>query len=205
MLEIDAVINNVTDAVLFEIKAAWLREDVILDDSPDELADSLNALYGVSNKKGERPKGVAQLARIFNDLFANPKAVWATPFSEARVFYPVLLVHDINLSAPAFGDFLNKRFQELLNKPPNGKRVAPLIVMTIDDLEKLETSVTNFALRDLLANYDSAIPDRIQTLHNFAIRSSFASGFVPNQSLIAISDEVITTAIRELYPKFEEG
>ncbi len=70
-LEIDAVINNVTDAVLFEIKAAWLREDVILDDSPDELADSLNDLYGVSNKKGERPKGVAQLARIINVLFAN--------------------------------------------------------------------------------------------------------------------------------------
>lgn len=202
--EIDAVINNVTDAILFEVKAAWLREDVILDDSPDKLTDSLNALYGVSNKKGERPKGVAQLARILNKIFANPKADWAQPFSDVRVFYPVLLVHDVNLSAPAFGDFLNKRFQDLLNKPSNGKRVAPLIVMTIDDLEKLETSVTNFALRDLLANYDSAVPDRIQTLHNFAIRSSFAPSFVPNQSLIATSIEVIEHAIRELFPELKD-
>jgi hypothetical protein len=77
--------------------------------------------------------------------------------------------------------------------------------MTIDDLEKLETSVTNFALRDLLANYDSTVPDRIQTLHNFAIRSAFASGFVPNESLIETSNEVITIAIRELYPEFEES
>ena len=203
-LEIDAVLNNVTNAVLFEIKAAWLREDAILDDSSDGLTESLNALYGVSNKKGERPKGVAQLARILNELFADQDGAWAQPFSETRVFYPVLLVHDINLSAPLFGDFLNRRFQELLNPPPKGKRVAPLIVMTIDDLEKLEASVTNFALRDLLAAYDSAVPDRIQTLHNFALRSPFASSFVPNESLIATSKEVIEHAIRELFPEFKD-
>jgi len=202
-LEIDAVLNNITDSVLFEIKAAWLREDAILDDSPDGLIESLNALYGISTKKGERPKGVAQLARIFNELFADPKAAWAQPFSETRVFYPVLLVHDINLSAPAFGDFLNKRFQELLEKLSKGVRVAPLIVMTIDDLEKLETSVTNFALRDLLAAYDSAVPDRIQTLHNFALRSSFASNLAPNQSLIETSNEVVEHAFRELFPEFK--
>jgi hypothetical protein len=40
-LEIDAVLNNVTDAVLFEIKAAWLREDAILDDSPGGLTETL--------------------------------------------------------------------------------------------------------------------------------------------------------------------
>lgn len=204
-LEIDAVINNVTDALIFEIKAAWLREDVILDDSPDELTKCLDALYGVSKKKGERHKGVAQLARILNELLADPKAPWAQPFADVRVFYPVLLVHDINLSAPAFGDFLNNRFQSLLNKPPIGKRIAPLIVVTIDDLENLETSVTNFALRDLLAAYDSAVPDRIQTLHNFAVRSSFAPSFVPNQSLITTSTEVVTRAIRELFPEFVDG
>jgi hypothetical protein len=204
-LEIDAVLNNVTDAILFEIKAAWLREDVILDDSPDELAKNLDKLYGVSKAKRERPKGVAQLARILNELLANPKAVWAQPFADVRVFYPVLLVHDVNLSAPTFGDFLNKRFQDLLSKSPMGKRVASLIIMTIDDLEKLETSVTNFALRDLLASYDSVVPDRIQTLHNFAIRSSFASSLIPNQSLIDTSTEVITNAIRELFPDFEDG
>ena len=202
-LEIDAVLSGTADVVLFEMKAAWLRENAILDDAPERLMDNLRELYGVSNRKGERPKGVAQLARLINEILANPNAAWSGQFAHANVFYPVLLVHDVNLTSPALGHRLNDEFQKLLNKTPTGKRVAPLVVMTIDDLEKLESSVGNFALRDLLAAYDSAEPERLQNLHNFAVRSSFASGLVPNQSLIETSKKVIDYAIRDLFPAFK--
>jgi hypothetical protein len=202
-LEIDALLSGTADVVLFEMKAAWLREDAVLDDAPERLMDNLRALYGVSNRKGDRPKGVAQLTRLINEILAKPNASWSEQFAHANVFYPVLLVHDVNLTSPAFGHRLNDEFQKLLDKPPKGRRVAPLIVMTIDDLEKLESSVGNFALRDLLAAYDSAEPERLQNLHNFAVRSSFASGLVPNQSLIDTSNKVIDYALRDLFPVFK--
>lgn len=203
-LEIDAVLDGTADAAFFEMKAAWLREDAILDDSPARLMDNLMSLYGISGRRGERPKGVAQLARIINALFSRPNAPWAQRFAHANVIYPVLLVHDTNLSTPAPGHRLNIEFQKLLNEPPKGKRVAPLIVMTIDDLEKLESSVANFSLRDLIAAYDAAASDRIQNLHNFAVRSPFALGLVPNQSLIETSKKVIDAALRELFPEYKD-
>jgi hypothetical protein len=65
--------------------------------------DNIRELYGVSNRKGERLKGVAQLARLINEILRNPTAAWSGPFTHANVFYPVLLVHDVNLTSPAFG------------------------------------------------------------------------------------------------------
>ena len=70
-LEIDALMNDVKYVVLFEIKAAWLKEDAILGETPDRLVERLRTLYGVSTDRGERPKGVAQLARLINTILAN--------------------------------------------------------------------------------------------------------------------------------------
>jgi hypothetical protein len=49
----------------------------------------------------------------------------------------VLVVHDERMGSPGVGVFLNRIFAELSGDVGTRVRVAPLIVMTIHDLEKL--------------------------------------------------------------------
>src|SRR6267142_2606929 len=74
-------------------------------------------------------------------------------FANTSVIYPVLVVHDTRLDAPALGHFLENDFRSLLGTVPPGKRVAPLTVMTIQDLENLERSVESFSFVKLLEDY----------------------------------------------------
>jgi hypothetical protein len=45
--EIDAALNDVTEIVIFEMKAAWLREDSLLDASGEDFVRQLRRKYGV--------------------------------------------------------------------------------------------------------------------------------------------------------------
>jgi hypothetical protein len=83
------------------------------------------------------------------------------------VIHPALLVHDTRLNAPVYGTFLDADFRALLGTVPPGKRVMPLTVMTIADLENLESSVDQFSMRQLLTDYAAPHPDGLVSLHNF--------------------------------------
>jgi hypothetical protein len=154
--EIDGALNDVTELVVFEMKAAWLREDSLLDASGEEFINQLRRKYGVfsaDGAKSERPKGAAQLAKIVG---AIARREWFGPRGElARTekIYPVLVVHDERLGIPGSGKFLDDEFKSLVRPVPRGITVAPLTIMTVGDLENLETSTASFAMRDLLQDY----------------------------------------------------
>ncbi len=199
--EIDASLTDVTESAVFEMKAAWLREDAMIDDTPDRLLSDIRSKYGVNPAaKGERPKGVAQLAR---SVGAIVRGEWLGPnreFAHSTVIYPVLVVHDTRLDAPALAHFLDKEFRLLLDTFPSGQRVAPLTIMTIQDLENLESSVANFSFVDLLAAYSRECPDRLRSLHNFIAYSEFGKKVLPNSYLMESSQEILELLQRELFP-----
>lgn len=56
------------------------------------------------------------------------------------------LAHDTGLDTPALGHVLETEFRALLGPVPTGKRVAPLTIMTVQDLENLEKSIRHFSL-----------------------------------------------------------
>jgi hypothetical protein len=117
------------------------------------------------------------------------------------VIHPVLLVHDTRLNAPAYGTFLDAEFRALLGSVPPGKRVMPLTVMTIADLENLESSVDQFSMRQLLADYAAAHPDGLVSLHNFmACDPRYADKLKPSAQLMKDSERLIRLAHRELFP-----
>ena len=102
----------------------------------------------------------------------------------AILVYPVLIVHDTRMDAPAYGDFLATEFLSLLGDPGNlSKRVAPLTVITVADLENLQLSVGQFGFRQLLEAYTQACPDRLRSLHNFIAYSEFATKMMPSEYL----------------------
>lgn len=201
--EIDAARVAAHAAVVIETKAVFLREDAVMSAMPDDFVAALRAGYGAAAVKTERDKGVAQLARSIGAIVRGEWVGEQSEFADLRVIYPVLVVHDTRLDAPALGHFLEREFRGLLGPVPASKRVAPLTVVTIQDLENLEKSIGSFSLVDLLEDYSRECPDRMRSLHNFIAFSPYAAKIMPSDFLMEASIGIHDVLIRELFPKAE--
>ncbi len=77
----------------------------------------------------------------------------------------------------------------------------PLAIMTIADLENLESSVVEFGMQQLLADYADAHPEGLVSLHNFMVHDErYADKLKPSAQLMADSERLIRLAQRELFP-----
>lgn len=202
--EIDAVLDYIPQTVIFEQKAAWLKDEVVLGDI-DVWIEQIRSRYGIAaasaNGKRERPKGVAQLAQIVRRILDGNCGAAQPSFEGVTVIHPVLLVHDTRLNAPAYGTFLDAEFRRLLGTIPQGKRVMPMAIMTITDLENLESSVVEFSMQQLLADYADAHPEALVSLHNFMVHDPrYTERIKPSAQLMADSERLIQLAQRELFP-----
>ncbi len=153
----DACLNDVREAVLFESKGVFV---------PDEAAhDSETYLVALRKKFGEhegRKRGAAQLGRWLGDIATGAAKPLGQDWSQVHIVYPVLVVYDVRLDRPGHAEFLGEEFAKALapDEPlRNGYarkgrlHVAPLILMTISDLEALESSVSLFSLTEFLRAY----------------------------------------------------
>ncbi|MBF0456820.1 MAG: hypothetical protein HQK99_02885 [Nitrospirae bacterium] len=187
VFEIDAVLNYETALVIFEIKASWLREDKILDEMTDNLLNELRKKYGAipqtNGSHKERPKGVAQLAKIVQAIAKREWLGENNEFENAKLIYPVLLVYNEQMASLLLGRFLNEEFNSLLGHTHSEVNITPLITMTIDDLENLESSIDKFSLRDLLSDYISKVPDCTISLRNFIAQSEYNDKWEKNHEL----------------------
>jgi hypothetical protein len=104
------------------------------------------------------------------------------------------------LAAPVHGDFLASEFKNYLRPDVELKSglfkkgrfsIHSLIIMTVEDLENLETSLEHFGLRDLLAAYSRDCADRSVSLHNYIATSSYSKKMFYNRSLPAKALELI--------------
>lgn len=201
-LEIDALINDLIDIVIFEIKSVLIKEDVILTDDYETYISHLREKYSLSEVCDHKIsiKGIAQLARSVNMICSEAKLGLADRFDKAKIIYPVLLVHDPLLVAPVYGKFFADEFKTIL-KPDlinrdgefvkNNMRIKPLILMTIDDLENLETSIEHFGFKKLLEDYSSECKDRIISLHNFISLSGYSNKIYHNKWLAGKAMEIL--------------
>ena len=200
--EIDACLNDVTQLVLFEMKAVVIPETRILAEGSESYLQCLRERYSVSERfPGDRTsKGVGQLARIVKALASEGGLVQDGQFSRVRLVYPVLLVYDSLLDAPVHARFLASEFEQLLEPEgrfrtgelaKGGLRIAPLTLMTINDLEDLETSIQHFALVDLLSDYSKSCPDRLMSLNNFIASSKYGRQMYHSRFLSAAVVEIL--------------
>lgn len=115
--EIDSCLNDVTEMVVFEMKAGWLPEKTILSDNYERYLHCLLKKYGtVKGESGERAvKGMGQLARTVNLIALKEWSGHNDEFSKVERIYPVLVVHDVHLSAPIYGNYFAKEFEKYLS------------------------------------------------------------------------------------------
>lgn len=210
-VEIDACLNDVTEIILFEMKAVWIREDEILAEDYERYLQHLRKKYGVTEgtSQDRKVKGVGQLARLVKMLASKEWLGQNQEFSQVQLIYPVLVVHDPFLAAPIYGDFLASELKRSVapdaelqsGELKKGQlRIAPLIVMTVEDLENLETSVEHFGLRDLLADYSRSCPDRLVSLHNFIAFSKYSGQIYHNRSVAAKGLEILRKTQEAVFP-----
>lgn len=196
--EVDALLNDVTAAVVFEMKAAWIREETILNADPETFLNEVRKKYGYLPESGERPKGVAQLARIVGALARREWTGQDADYAQVTKLYPVLTVYDGRMAAPGSGRFLDDEFRTLLGSIPEGIFVHPLIVMTIADLEYLVSSVETLSLEEFLRAYSTADPDRVSSVHNFIATSEFLNQVRASPVLMDLTEQLMQAVRSEL-------
>lgn len=209
--EIDSCLNNVNEIVLFEMKAGWLSEETILSDDYESYLHCLLKKYGTAkgDSRDRDVKGMGQLARTINLIASKEWSGHNDEFSEVERIYPVLVVHDVRLSAPIYGNYFAKEFENYLSPDailPSGElmkgklRVTPLIILTIEDLENLETSVEHFSLCDLFRDYTLTAPHRLESLHNFIALSKYSGKMYHSRTLPAKCVDILDRAQKAIYP-----
>jgi hypothetical protein len=176
----DGILDCGDRTVFIETKAVWIREDKIESSSGDYVS-FLRSKYGVvvTGEGRELRKGVAQLANSVREIAQGnwKPAERDLPICEHLV--PLLLAYDSLIDGPLHPWFLARELAMILdpsNVNWNGQSIrigrfliSSLIVMTIDDLEALESSTENFGICELLRDYSNAYQDRLDSLHNYIV------------------------------------
>ena len=208
-IEIDAYLNYPMELVLFEMKSAFIPEKAILSDSHEDLIEQLRERYSVTKKtsSGQKTKGVGQLARIIKSIAAKTWLGKDDEFNNVERIYPILVVHDSLLTSPVYGNFFASEFKNYLepdNEQRNGNlikgnvKVTPVIILSIEDLEDLETSIEHFALRELLSSYSHSCPDRVTSLHDF-MDNSKEFPLYHNRNTAAKGQEIIEKCMKVVF------
>jgi hypothetical protein len=198
----DAAVDYGRTILLFEFKAVWVREDAILTDNPEDYRKHLREKYG-AGADGLGKKGVVQLANAITKLAGNQWTCNELHLDPRTKIFPILLVNDYLVCTPLHGWFLAEEFSNAL-KPdeiaPDGTmrkgrwKISPLIVMSAQDLEDIETSSRYFCLREFFSDYARECPDRLVSMHNYLgtslkYRNKLRhSGFVAGYAMKAIKN-----------------
>lgn len=168
----DIAIEYSDSLILVESKAVWLPDALMHIDDPDKFKREVLRRYGSESKENE--KGAAQLARRIQELISGAviPEVGDILNDQVRVILPVLFVHDPNLSAPFFGEFLATHFMHLLGVPElpksgfvdiNGYRIYSLLLITADDFELFLEYGKRRRLCDWLKAYSQLYPTRFDS------------------------------------------
>lgn len=201
---IDACLNDVTEAVFFEMKGVFLADSIIECEDSNQYIELLNQKYV---RDGKKAKGVGQLARAIDKVSTKEWTAIDQDFSQLNKIYPVLVVHDRLLTSPGHSEYLAGRFVDELSPDSkmsnnimikNGILVAPLTVMLIDDLEDLESSVNYFSLRDLLCDYSRDCPERNVPLRQY-VADSAKYKFRLNMGMVWETKRTLKDVIRRVF------
>jgi hypothetical protein len=185
----DACLNDVSEAVLFECKGVFVPEGSTHD--AEKYLVTLREKYG------------AQLARWITDIAAGKVTPLEHDWSRVERVYPVLVAYDERMDRPGHAELFAEEFAKALEPDhtlqsgfmKKGRfTVAPLTVMTINDLELLESSIKHFRLIDLLNEYAGATRAGIRvSLHDYL---AYAQGGKYRLSGSMLAERALASAAR---------
>jgi hypothetical protein len=210
--EIDAIIGEPQGALLFEVKHAFIRDELALSGSENELRAQL------AQRFGDPRKGTGQLAAWIHELTSLPSGEWPEAIRGLGVVFPIMIVSDSK-----FSDFeaieLAGLFREQLGLPSdvrwnpyppisNGMnqvvRVAPIAVLNIDEVETLERLTGEHSLGEIFSEYALAGGSSVRSFSAFLSgHPTLSTGRRWNPHLRAVTLESMDE-LHALFPESKE-
>ena len=142
-----AICGNDT-LVLLECKAPILRANTKFSGDFDKLYPELRDKI-IEGESSEKPKGIKQLCNAIQSLFhteeTQRQSIEGIDIFKIKKIYPVLVLSDRIFSVPCMNWFLNLEFQRLSENIHRVENldIMPLTVLTIEDLESLESYLSD--------------------------------------------------------------
>lgn len=210
-LEIDGLAQAGYFRFAFEVKSLFLRESEVIPRDPQSYIQSLRSHY-VYDADSDRPhKAVAQLVRIVRALEAEMIEAGDADALRSTLVFPVVIVHDELLSAPLHGRFFADEYRKFLvphevlesgqMRLASSLRIAPLIVLTVSDIEDLESSAGAMSMTRVLSEYSTALKNRELSFHDFIAGGKLASTMAANSELAMKGQELLRQAGLRLFGK----
>jgi hypothetical protein len=144
--------------VLFEYKASYLRTDAKLSGSGERLLREVRRKVATAGGTGERAKGIHQLAMSCDLLQRTGAIPGLGAFPGVRRIYPVLVTLESAFAANGMNRHLDQMFQQAFRELNNQDGLAPLTVMTAEDLENVLPYTRNRSFVALLQTYHEDDP-----------------------------------------------
>ena len=79
-------------------------------------------------------------------------------------------------------------------------KIAPLILMTIEELENLESSMKYFGFREFLSDYSKSCPNRMMSINNHIYYSSYRNKLRQNRNLANQVIDLLHLTGNSLFP-----
>lgn len=162
--QLDCIWDFYNEICFIETKSIWIKDKELYKSATNYL----NELE--ENYCDPQNGGIYQLANKIK-TFVNKE--WGEKeYPRVKVIYPILIIHNRFDDSINHSWFFNKKFFSLLSDEPeailelNGFIIKPLILITVDLLESLET-LDKILFTDILNYYDNTTPDRNISFHNF--------------------------------------
>jgi hypothetical protein len=185
--EIDAVFVEGKNVALLEIKGKFLSASAKYG-SDSSLINELDRKFGRVSK-GEKG-GAFQLLQDIKDLYldVNKVSALSCPYdlASATKVYPVLIGDEHALGFDLIQYLLRGWFEELKQGVTGVPEIAPLVVLTIDTLERLEPYLLNKSVSfiEFVSFYESEVqkglPAAYLESHRVLVRFLKQRGFFAN-------------------------
>lgn len=209
---IDAVIDDGDRAMLVEAKGLWVADDRLEAGAEQSLITTIDERL-VFDPDGDAPKGIGQLAAFVRGLAKRPITAWPNAVSNlAREFVPILVVSDTSLS-PAVRRHLVDQFAKAVAPAEwssgtfrvdgvTSIRVAPPVVLAIDELELAGGIAAERRLSDVLSEFRDWVMTDEGGLPDFLKLRGLSSALRCPDFLFAASKEAEESTERELGIRF---
>lgn len=155
--EFDACLVQTCGTLVFESKAAWLRDDMLNQGAELEFLTHLDERFA------DKKKGTGQIASILRHLSKLPRAEWPECLRDTRIFFPAIISY--SHMGYSFVEHLLSQFKSQLGVRSDrwhpypeligvsAFKVAPLCVLSISELEVLEEVAKNAELGRVFMEY----------------------------------------------------
>ncbi len=197
--EVDALVSEGPAAIVIEAKAKFLKEELVSGN------DYANFVGHLREKYVSPGNAVWQLAKSTAAMSARAWPELPAEFEKIAEMFPIVVTHDIRMDSPGTALFFRKEMKSLYDGNIDQTSIRPLVIMTIQDLEDVEASVSSseFPLTAFLTDYLSEIQktDPLCSVRNFIAHSKYNSKLRPSPVVLQKSLDTLDRARLVLFPK----